>query len=114
MSEVYVELLDDEIVRIFRSYDDAVHSEAWDEERVVQCELSEAVTAIRLTVCESANGECQDCGEYVGWAGHMHEVKTRGQGGEISTENSIWLCADCHLNHEHGDRKTSFGDARSI
>ena len=38
----------------------------------------------------------------------MHEKQHRGKGGEISLENSEGLCAFCHLEVEHGDRRPQF------
>jgi 5-methylcytosine-specific restriction endonuclease McrA len=43
----------------------------------------------------------------------MHEKVFRGNGGEISLENSIILCADCHILNPnqkgaHGGRQPRF------
>lgn len=40
----------------------------------------------------------------------MHELVSKGKGGEVSLENSIGLCADCHLNTAHGNRRPRFGE----
>jgi hypothetical protein len=49
----------------------------------------------------------------------MHEVLPRGKGGRISLQNSIGLCADCHILNPrqkgaHGGRQPQFSlDKRS-
>ncbi len=69
----------------------------------------QAVQQIRLQVWQRADGECEDCGQSITvQAFHMHEGRHRGQGGEISLDNSHCLCYTCHFDIEHGNRKTRF------
>jgi hypothetical protein len=71
---------------------------------------SEAVREIRRQVYARQQGRCLYCPKLITWAGmHLHEKQHRGQGGEISLENSVGLCYDCHINQEHGNRKPRFG-----
>lgn len=70
-----------------------------------------AVEEIRRTVCKRATDEnnithCEDCGKRISWYdGHMHERIPKGSGGEVSVINGSFLCPNCHLNVEHGNRK---------
>lgn len=67
-------------------------------EQVIELPKGEAVSQIRRQVFERSGGECNSCSKTITWDGfHMHEVKPRGKGGEVSTYNSIALCADCHI-----------------
>lgn len=76
-----------------------------------QMSRARAVHLIRDQVWWRTGGECQDCGDTVPLeAMHMHEKIHRGQGGEISLDNSVCLCAKCHLDIEHGNRKPRFGE----
>lgn len=68
----------------------------------------EAVEDVRKQVFEASGGECRNCGRVISWSFHMHEVLPRGNSGEISVLNSVALCADCHLNGEHGKRAPQF------
>ena len=64
----------------------------------------EAISAIRRQIFERSKGECELCSTPVTWgAGHMHELLPRGKGGEISLENSVFVCPACH-KHEHRER----------
>ena len=68
-----------------------------------------AVEEIRRQVWERDNKRCTHCGTMVGWnIMQLHERIWRGRGGEVSIDNSVTLCADCHQNSEvagHGLRK---------
>lgn len=64
---------------------------------------------IRRIIYDRQGGRCLACDEYVTWKqAHLHERVPRGQGGEISRENSEILCSYCHLNVAHGDRRPQF------
>lgn len=72
---------------------------------------AQAVGAIRHEIFERQHRECIRCGTPITEAQmHLHERKTRGQGGEISLDNSEGLCADCHIGRsgEHGNRRPQF------
>jgi 5-methylcytosine-specific restriction endonuclease McrA len=70
------------------------------------------VAEIRQQVYDRQGGRCRSCDKFVtSEQAHMHEKVHRGQGGEISLDNSEILCYDCHLNREefgHGKRKPQF------
>lgn len=66
---------------------------------------------IRHTIWLRQHGECLDCSKFVTEAqAHLHEVVPRGRGGKISLDNSVILCAECHLNgpQNHGNRRPQF------
>lgn len=91
------------IIRILKSCGVAIFLKP---EQVVELPKGEAVTQVRRQVFDMSHGECRNCGAALNWASfHMHEQKPKGVGGEVSIWNSVALCADCHLNHEHGKRK---------
>jgi 5-methylcytosine-specific restriction endonuclease McrA len=105
---VWVELsLSTKPIRIFRNrraaYDCAAH---WGS--IIQMERSEAVGIIRHTIFVRSAGECEMCASPVNEkTGHLHEKLHRGQGGEISINNSIFICARCH-RHYHRNREVKF------
>lgn len=80
-------------------------------EQVVELPKVEAISQIRRQVFEISRGECRNCSRAITWNFHMHEQKPKGRGGEVSVTNSVALCADCHLNQEHGDRKPQWSKA---
>ena len=58
---------------------------------------AEAVLGIRNRIFDRSEGNCELCAVPVTWdTGHMHEKLPRGKGGEISLENSIFICSNCH------------------
>lgn len=70
--------------------------------------------AIRTAIFNRQDGKCLWCdAELTLKMAHMHEKIHRGRGGVISLANSIILCADCHLNSAHKDRKPRFGESRN-
>ena len=97
-------------VRIFRD-------KSWrllPEDEVAWISKEEAVTEIRRQVFEKTKDDngyyhCHDCGKPTNWlSGEMHEVVPKGKGGEVSVDNSICLCNNCHTgakNSRHGDRR---------
>ena len=74
------------------------------------------VAEIRHAIWLCQKGHCISCDVFVTEEqAHMHEKIHRGQGGEISLDNSEILCYDCHLNREefgHGKRKPQFPKKR--
>lgn len=99
------------VVRIFRTAGAAATSNVVEGNRVTEYPRKDAVESIRLQVFARANSECEYCGDPLTWKTmHMHEKKARGDGGEISVYNSVALCYECHINGEHGNRKTRFGE----
>lgn len=108
---VYVELdAGDRPIRIFRDVKVALAFPFSD--LVAQRPYREAVGQIRQMLWEKQKGECVRCGELITWKAHMHEKTHRGEGGEISVNNSELLCADCHIGPqgEHSDRQPRFGE----
>lgn len=76
-----------------------------------QMNKSEAVGSIREQVFYRAKRGniimCEFCGNTITeTTGHMHEVIPKGQGGMVSLDNCVAICADCHIGKdgEHGDR----------
>lgn len=100
MKLAFVEVEDSKFVRIFKSRAMANASgRAW-----VMIERGFAVGRIRYHIWLRCRGECEMCEAPVTESsGHMHEKKHRGKGGEISLDNSIFICAKCH-QYEHRER----------
>lgn len=107
----HIEVRDSKTYQIFRS------AKAWVAAGVRGAKLSvmprvDAVRQIRWQLYIN-DPHCRWCGEGVSWEGcQMHEVIPRSNGGEISLENSIILCYDCHQGRKdsaHGNRKLQFG-----
>jgi hypothetical protein len=79
-----------------------------DQQSCVQMLYKHAVASIRWQVFDRCDGFCDKCGKRVGEdEGHMHEKIWRGQGGEISLSNSVFLCPLCHFK-EHASRSPQF------
>ena len=100
VAKVFVEIAEDG--RPFRVIKD--HAQVWKlpPEKVAQWPKSEAVKAVRQQVVDRADGECEFCGARVVAAkGEMHEVVFRSQGGEVSVDNSVFICRACH-RRSHG------------
>jgi 5-methylcytosine-specific restriction endonuclease McrA len=88
-------------------------------ETVLEVSRTFAVGEIRRQVFLRAGctpnkpGECEWCGELIVWnrgsskSGHLHEKTFRSNGGEISLENSVAICRNCHLglHGAHGNRR---------
>jgi 5-methylcytosine-specific restriction endonuclease McrA len=74
---------------------------------------NDAVAAIRHQLFIRSKGFCDTCSAVVTeGSGHMHEQKSRGKGGEISLENSIFICASCH-KYWHRERNPHFSRRKS-
>lgn len=86
------------IVRIFRSKAAMLREISPDNPgRLRQIRYVHAVEALRRRLYLRSRGCCDFCGSVVTESsGHMHEKKHRGKGGEISMENSVFICAACH------------------
>lgn len=70
---------------------------------------------IRLEIFGRQGGRCLDCDKLLTLPQmHCHEKIFRSKGGEMSLENSIGLCFDCHINGRHGNRRTRFGEKKRL
>lgn len=107
----HIELRDGKPYRIFRSAKAWAAAGARDVKISVMARV-DAVREIRWQLYKQ-DTHCQWCGADISWEGcQMHEVVPRGDGGEISLENSTLLCYDCHqgrTDSAHGNRKLQFG-----
>jgi hypothetical protein len=112
---VWVEVNDSNAtVRIFRNRSAA---NAFGQERIAEQNRFEAVAEIRHQIFLRSKGFCELGGEPITEAsGHLHEQIHRGKGGEISLENSVFICYDCHLGPmgAHRDRRVRFGELRNV
>jgi hypothetical protein len=97
-----------QVFRIFRNRQDASAAARHIGRRVIDMFYGEAVGMIRHTVFIRSQGFCEGCAAPVTEStGHMHELLHRGKGGEISMDNSVFICADCH-KFAHKDRSPIF------
>jgi len=93
-------------IRIFRNKKAALAVHNF----LAEMDRSDAVGKIRHQLFLRSHGECELCGAPITErSAHMHEMKHRGQGGEISLENSVMACVACH-KHQHRDRNTRWGE----
>lgn len=118
----WIERIDGEIVRIFRS----THGQDWDDARasgtLETCPKLDAVGAIRSQIWKRCGGRCEWCGSPVTESGpvwkrmHMHEMIPKGNGGEVSLTNGVGLCQNCHEHDPkaHGDRKPQFSSGKFL
>jgi 5-methylcytosine-specific restriction endonuclease McrA len=94
-------------IRIFRTQSAALKHEPYSEVR--RWPKGEAVKEIRKQVVARAKGDCEYCGARVTPnTGQMHEDIFKGNGGEVSVSNGVFLCSGCHTGRadsEHGDRR---------
>ncbi len=91
---VYVELgLSGTAIRIFRNQKAALKAQTcW-----TVMARNQAVGQIRHQLFIRSEGYCEFCDDRVTErGGQMHERLHRGQGGEISLANSVFICATCH------------------
>ena len=92
-------------IRIFKNLKTAFAAQV---ELLAERDYEPAVRSIRHQIFIRSNGYCELCGVIVSESGgHMHEQKHRGQGGEISLANSVFICAACH-KRAHSDREPKF------
>jgi hypothetical protein len=67
-----------------------------------------AVYQVRHQTFLRSKGECELCATPITESGgHLHEQVHRGKGGEISMENSVFICPTCHAA-AHADRNPRF------
>jgi 5-methylcytosine-specific restriction endonuclease McrA len=116
---VCIEIRDGKVWRIFRSRKSASIAG-------LTCQTSvmakvDAERTIKKQLWDLAKGKCTWCSKDVPLTGgglynnsHIHEQDPRGKGGEVSMENSIILCYDCHMNVAHGNRKLQFGIRQDV
>jgi|ERR1700728_142771 len=107
-SVVFVEINPEtsKIIRIFKNSHLAL---SFPQEIVKQSLRNFAVGEIRSQIVERATKEdgvhCEYCDRWLtSQTGHMHEKQFKGKGGEVSLENGVFLCYECHILGEHGDR----------
>jgi 5-methylcytosine-specific restriction endonuclease McrA len=100
-----------DVIRIFKHGGGAIFLPP---ERIAEYAKAYAVGRIRHQVFEASKGECRNCGRPINWKFHLHEVIPKGKGGEVSLDNSIALCADCHLNQEHKARTPQFQRSKNV
>jgi hypothetical protein len=95
-------------VRIFRTQKAAAEFEGY----VLKIPYFTAVSEIRHQLWLRCRGECELCAASITESsGHMHEQKHRGKGGEISMENSVFICPICH-RRAHADRNPHFSSSK--
>ena len=102
------------VLRIFRNKSHAMSVWALSMLRagIGLMDRAAAVKSIRKQIFHRSEGFCEFCGSIVlESSGHMHEQKHRGKGGEISLENSVFICATCH-QHAHADRNPRFSSSK--
>lgn len=109
MSRVWVEMeLESYPIRIFRNQRLAIQS----GKHIQHMDRAEAIDSIRNRIWWRTNGDCEWCGFPITEASmHLHEVKSRGDGGEISLENSVGICVECHItgpDAAHSNRRPRF------
>lgn len=100
------------VQRIFRNYKTAC--ERFDtpgNTDVLEIPRKDAIASVRNQIWERTKGDCEWCGKPISEQSlHMHEVIHRGKGGEVSLQNSVGLCYECHFSLGHGDRAPRFGE----
>ena len=106
MSEyVWVALSHGEPIHIFKSEKAAVES---GYQFITEVPRRYAVANIRHQLFLRSGGQCENCdANLTEKSGHMHERVWRGQGGDISLENSIFICFKCH-GFAHRERAPQF------
>lgn len=79
------------------------------------------ISAVRAAVVQRERGLCRAWldGHRFPWCqrigAEMHEIVTRGAGGQVSLDNSILLCAACHeKRHGLGAWLRIFGTAAAV
>jgi 5-methylcytosine-specific restriction endonuclease McrA len=103
---------DGRAIRIYRHF-----SQLPADQPVVEWPRISAVRDIRQQVFDRANGKCELCGGRISWeTGHMHESHPKGRMingkyGEVSVENCVAICPQCHLGRGgvHEDHYPQFG-----
>lgn len=114
--KVWVELGEkSQVLRIFRNRCEALAVSMQGDIITALVEKADAVGNIRQQVFNRANWRCEHCGASLTYkTGQMHEKLPKGKGGEVSLENCMLLCYNCHQGRpdaEHGARRPQFGKA---
>jgi hypothetical protein len=88
------------VVRIFKTTKASLKSTG----PVELLSYAEAVSSVRHQLWLRSRGQCELCAVPVSeQGGNMHEKRHRGKGGEISLDNSVFICRVCHM-HAHANR----------
>ena len=107
---------DGRAVRIFKNMKVAAQCLYWPL-NVVFVLRATAVSAIRRQIWERDKKKCVHCGALVPYGVfEMHERIWRGRGGEISLDNGVTLCSDCHQNDKvagHGTRQVRWSNGQA-
>jgi hypothetical protein len=91
-------------IRIFKNRKSAQAFAQASGKDITQAFYAPVVADIRHQLWLRCKGECELCATPVTEkSGHMHEQKHRGKGGEISLDNSVFICPKCHQD-AHSDR----------
>jgi hypothetical protein len=114
--KVRVELGENDLpIRIFRKDKKWLQCDNW-----IWLTKKDAVGLIRLQVFERTGGrvvdgetaelgKCEGCERPIRWETfEQHEKQFKGRGGEVSLQNCIALCGNCHQwgpNAAHKDRR---------
>lgn len=103
---VFVELNEKgRVSRIFRKYPEKLRTPDPTEvvrKQITQMSKTKAVGEVRRQIFIRSNGQCELCGAIVTEStGHMHEKIFKSHQGEVSLDNSIYVCPPCHRG-EHG------------
>jgi hypothetical protein len=114
--EVWVERVNGSVIRIFRGSHSGDWKRALAAGTLFTCPKFDAVGLIRKQIWQRCGGACEWCGKRITetgllWKrGHMHEQIPKGNGGEISLDNSVMICYTCHFEDDraHGQRRPQF------
>lgn len=103
---VFVELNEKgRVSRIFRKYPEKLRVPDPTEfvrKQITQMSKSKAVAEVRRQIFLRSKGNCELCAAIVTeQTGHMHEKVFKSHQGEVSLDNSIYVCPPCHRG-EHG------------
>lgn len=103
---VFVELNDKgRVSRIFRKYPFKLRVISPTEaphKQIEQMSKTKAIAEVRRQIFLRSKGNCELCaGLVTEQTGHMHEKVFKSHLGEVSLENSIYVCPPCHRG-EHG------------
>ena len=96
-------------IRIFKNHKAMVEAMPYVEDGPTQkMDRGLAVSQIRRQIWNRQEGLCARCPQIITFlTSQMHEKIHRGEGGEISLENSELLCAKCHQD-AHPEKRVLF------
>ncbi len=109
--KVWVQLGENGLAAKIFSHQKEMFFECPSDAKAIEMERALAVRQIRVQIWDRQDGTCIRCPKLVTWNGaHLHELESRGRGGNISLENSEILCADCHIGPQgaHSNRLPKF------